>query len=67
MVCVGLVSGSLPRLFVPGSAYRLLAATIASEAAMLPFAWFVVVGRSERAYVVEKSSRVLGKLVGRGR
>ena len=65
MVAIGLALGLMPRLFALDSVSRLLVTIGASEAAMLPFAWFVVISRRERAYVVEKSAKVFRKLVGR--
>ena len=66
MIAIGLALGSMPRLLKLDSVSRLLAAIVASEAAMLPFAWFVVIRRQERAYVVEKASKVFKKLMERG-
>ena len=67
MIAIGLAIGSMPRLFVHGPEARLFAAVVASEAVMLPFAWFVVISRQERAYVVEKTSKALRKFMGRSK
>jgi len=59
----GCAFGSVPRLLMPASFPRILAVTAASEAVMLPFAWFAVLGQRERAYVREKLVKAFRRAV----
>ena len=61
LVLVGGVVASVPHLAMASSLLRIVVTTLAAEAVMLPFAWFVVIDAEERAYVREKLAKVRRK------
>lgn len=55
-----LVAGYLPRLMLPAGILRIGMTTAMVEAALLPFAFFVVLDAGERQFVIAKIRKVVG-------
>ena len=65
VIVLSLATGSLTRLFMNASFTRVCTTTVVVEGLLIPFAWFLILDASERAFVASKLRLVVNKIQGR--